>query len=130
MRRFHDFCEIYAHVKLIVHCCIGETHDDTDGAQTDFAAAAQRARINSLDLESGKFEESSRSITHMPRSRHKKMPDTGMYMYVSQTSVDTSEEEALECAKKDLIKLLNLQVPIHVMNLGRKIDWRMGMVMK
>ncbi|XP_048732326.2 patatin-like phospholipase domain-containing protein 7 isoform X2 [Ostrea edulis] len=87
----------------------GETHDDTDGAQTDFAAAAQRARINSLDLESGKFEESSRSITHMPRSRHKKMPDTGMYMYVSQTSVDTSEEEALECAKKDLIKLLNLQ---------------------
>jgi hypothetical protein len=44
------------------------------------------------------------------------MSDAGMHMYVSQTSVDTSEEEALECARKDLIKLLNLQVPGLMMN--------------
>lgn len=86
----------------------GETHDDTDGAMTDFAAAAQRARINSLDLETSKTpDDPVKIIGHVPRSRMKKMSDTGMY--VSQTSVDTSEEEALECARKDLIKLLNLQ---------------------
>ncbi|XP_052697181.1 patatin-like phospholipase domain-containing protein 7 isoform X2 [Crassostrea angulata] len=86
----------------------GETHDDTDGALTDFAAAAQRARINSLDLETSKASDDPvKVIGHVPRSRMKKMSDTGMY--VSQTSVDTSEEEALECARKDLIKLLNLQ---------------------
>ncbi|XP_061173760.1 patatin-like phospholipase domain-containing protein 7 isoform X2 [Saccostrea echinata] len=86
----------------------GETRDETDSALTDFAAAAQRARINSLDLESNKSqEEPVKSIGHMPRSRNKKVSDTGMY--VSQTSVDTSEEEALECARKDLITLMNLQ---------------------
>ena len=53
-------------------------------------------------------DEPHKAVGHMSRSRHKKMSDTGMY--VSQTSVDTSEEEALECARKDLIKLMNLQV--------------------
>lgn len=87
-------------------------HDDTDGGLTDFAAAAQRARINSLDLETSKTPDDPVKITgHVPRSRMKKMSDTGMY--VSQTSVDTSEEEALECARKDLIKLLNLQVCVY-----------------
>ncbi|XP_062597847.1 patatin-like phospholipase domain-containing protein 7 isoform X5 [Saccostrea cucullata] len=86
----------------------GETRDETDSAFTDFAAAAQRARINSLDLETSKSQdEPVKTIGHMPRSRNKKISDTGMY--VSQTSVDTSEEEALECARKDLIKLMNLQ---------------------
>ncbi|XP_078313356.1 patatin-like phospholipase domain-containing protein 7 isoform X5 [Crassostrea virginica] len=86
----------------------GETNDDTDGALTDFTAAAQKAGINSLDLESVKApDEPHKAVGHMSRSRHKKMSDTGMY--VSQTSVDTSEEEALECARKDLIKLMNLQ---------------------
>lgn len=89
--------------------CKGGTQDDTDGAMTDFAAAAQRARINSLDLETSKTpDDPVKVIGHVPRSRMKKMSDTGMY--VSQTSVDTSEEEALGCARKDLIKLLNLQV--------------------
>lgn len=99
--------------KLSFALCTGEMHDDTDGGLTDFAAAAQRARINSLDLETSKTPEDPVKITgHVPRSRMKKMSDTGMY--VSQTSVDTSEEEALECARKDLIKLLNLQVCVNV----------------
>lgn len=98
--------------KLSFVLCTGETHDDTDGPMTDFAAAAQRARINSLDLETSKASDDPvKVIGHVPRSRMKKMSDTGMY--VSQTSVDTSEEEALECARKDLIKLLNLQVCVY-----------------
>lgn len=99
--------------KLLFVFCIGETYDDIDGAMIDFVVVVQRVRINSLDLEISKvLDDLVKVIGYVLRLRMKKMFDIGMY--VLQTSVDTSEEEVLECVRKDFIKLLNLQVCVNV----------------
>lgn len=99
--------------KLLFVFCIGEIYDDIDGVMIDFAVVVQRVRINSLDLEISKvLDDLVKVIGYVLRLRMKKMFDIGMY--VLQTSVDTSEEEVLECVRKDFIKLLNLQVCVNV----------------
>lgn len=70
------------------------------------------SRKISLDLEISKIlDDLVKIIGYVLRLRMKKMFDIGMY--VLQTSVDTSEEEVLECVRKDFIKLLNLQVCVY-----------------